>query len=178
MDFKIIIRESIYSVRAFNVQKVFLELPNKKQRYFDLVDHNDSVTILPIDDQGYIYFVTQYRLGSQSQLLELPAGVMEDNELPEICAMREIQEEIGMAAENLKLLGDFYLVPGYSNEHMYTYLATGLFPSTLNPDADEFLDVSKIPVHQVLDMMKTGKIQDAKTLATLALALPHLTDSR
>ena len=107
MDFKIINRESIYSGRAFNVQKVFLELPNKKQRYFDLVDHNDSVTILPIDDQGYIYFVTQYRLGSQSQLLELPAGVMEDNELPEICAMREIQEEIGMAAENLKLLGDF-----------------------------------------------------------------------
>jgi ADP-ribose pyrophosphatase len=156
------------------VQKVFLELPNQKQRYYDLVDHNDSVTILPVDNNGDVYFVTQYRLGSQSQLLELPAGVIEDHEPPEVCAMREIQEEIGMAAESLQLLGDFYLVPGYSNEHMYTYLASGLYPSILKPDADEFLNISKIPYPQVLEMMRTGKIQDAKTLATLALAIPLL----
>ena len=70
MDFKILNRESVYQGRAFKVQKVFLELPNQKQRYFDLVDHNDSVTILPIDKNGDVYFVTQYRLGSESQLLE------------------------------------------------------------------------------------------------------------
>jgi len=79
-----------------------------------------------------------------------------------------------MAAENLKLLGDFYLVPGYCTEHMYTYLATGLFPSPLKPDADEFLQISKIPYQQVLEMMKSGNIQDVKTLATLALAFPIL----
>jgi ADP-ribose pyrophosphatase len=88
--------------------------------------------------------------------------------------MREIREEIGMAAENLQLLGDFFLVPGYCNEHMYTYLATGLYPSTLAPDADEFLNISKIPYLDVLKMMCSGKIQDAKTLATLALAFPML----
>ena len=174
MDFKILDRESVYQGRAFKVQKVFLELPNQKQRYYDLVDHNDSVTILPIDKNGDVYFVTQYRLGSQSQLLELPAGVVEDHELPEVCAMRELQEEIGMAAEDLQLLGDFFLVPGYCNEHMYTYLARGLYPSTLAQDADEFLKVSKIPYPQVLEMMRSGKIQDAKTLATLALAFPML----
>ena len=81
---------------------------------------------------------------------------------------------IGMAAESLQLSGDFYLVPGYSNEHMYTYLASGLYPSILKPDADEFLNISKIPYPQVLEMMRTGKIQDAKTLATLALAIPLL----
>lgn len=174
MDFKILNRESTYQSHAFNVQKVFLELPNQKQRYYDLVDHKDSVTVLPIDENGDVYFVTQYRLGAERQLLELPAGVMEDGELPEICAMREIKEEIGMAAENLKLLGDFYLVPGYCNEHMYTYLATGLFPSPLKPDADEFLQINKIPYQQVLEMMKSGNIQDVKTLATLALAFPIL----
>ena len=174
MDFKVLNRESVYQGRAFKVLKVFLELPNQKQRYYDLVDHNDSVTILPIDKNGDVYFVTQYRLGSESQLLELPAGVIEDNEPPHVCAMRELQEEIGMAAEKLELLGDFYLVPGYSNEHMYTYLAMGLFPSALNPDADEFLNISRIPYAQVLEMMRSGKIQDAKTLATLALALPIL----
>jgi len=174
MDFKILNRESTYQSHAFNVQKVFLELPNQKQRYYDLVDHKDSVTVLPIDENGDVYFVTQYRLGAERQLLELPAGVIEDGEPPEICAMREIQEEIGMAAENLKLLGDFYLVPGYCNEHMYTYLATGLFPSPLKPDADEFLQINKIPYQQVLEMMKSGNIQDVKTLATLALAFPIL----
>jgi len=174
MDFKILNRESTYQSHAFNVQKVFLELPNQKQRYYDLVDHKDSVTVLPIDENGDVYFVTQYRLGAERQLLELPAGVIEDGEPPEICAMREIKEEIGMAAENLKLLGDFYLVPGYCNEHMYTYLATGLFPSPLKPDADEFLQINKIPYQQVLEMMKSGNIQDVKTLATLALAFPIL----
>jgi len=174
MDFKILNRESTYQSHAFNVQKVFLELPNQKQRYYDLVDHKDSVTVLPIDENGDVYFVTQYRLGAERQLLELPAGVIEDGEPPEICAMREIQEEIGMAAENLKLLGDFYLVPGYCTEHMYTYLATGLFPSPLKPDADEFLQISKIPYQQVMEMMKSGNIQDVKTLATLALAFPIL----
>lgn len=174
MDFKILQRDKVYSGRAFEVEKVFLELPNQKQSYYDLVDHKNSITVLPIDSNEDVWFVRQYRLGSESQLLELPAGVIEDNEAPEICAMREIQEEIGMAARSLQFLGDFYLVPGYSNEHMYTYLATDLYPSNLQADADEFLNVVKIPYREVLAMMKTGKINDGKTLATLALAFPIL----
>lgn len=174
MDFKILRRDKMYSGRAFDIEKVFLELPNQKQSYYDLVDHKNSITVLPMDDQGNIWFVRQYRLGSESQLLELPAGVIEDSEAPETCAMREIQEEIGMAARSLKFLGDFYLVPGYSNEHMYTYLATDLFPSTLQADADEFLNIEKIPYKEVLSMMGLGKINDGKTLATLALAFPVL----
>ena len=173
MDFKILRRDTVYRGRAFDVEKVLLELPNQKQSYYDLVDHKNSVTILPIDEFGDVWFVTQYRLGSNGQLLELPAGVIEDQEAPEICAMRGIQEEIGMAAKNLVFLGDFYLAAGYSNEHMFTYLAKDLYPSVLNQDADEFLKVSKIPIKEVLEMMHKGKFQDAKTLATLALAL-HL----
>ena len=174
MNFKILKRDTVYSGRAFNVEKVFLELPNQKQRYYDLVAHNGSVTILPFDENGDVWFVSQYRIGSESQLLELPAGVLEESEAPEICAMREIQEEIGMAAKELVFLGDFFLAAGYSNEHMYTYLATGLFPSALDPDPDEFLNVKKIPYKEVLKMMRTGKIQDAKSLATIALAFPLL----
>jgi ADP-ribose pyrophosphatase len=174
MDFKILNREKVYSGRAFDVEKVLLELPDKRRSTYDLVDHKDSISVLPIDKNGDVWFVSQYRLGSESQLLELPAGVIEDNEAPEVCAMREIQEEIGMAAKNLQLLGDFFLVPGYSNEHMYTYLATDLFQSNLQPDIDEFLEVIKIPYKKVMEMMKLGKIKDGKTLATLALAFPLL----
>lgn len=174
MDFQILQRDKVYSGRAFEVEKVLLELPNKKQSYYDLVDHKDSISVLPIDKNGDVWFVRQYRLGSESQLLELPAGVIEDGEAPEICAMREIQEEIGMAAEKLTLLGDFYLVPGYSNEHMYTFLATDLYPSSLNPDSDEFLQVEKLAYHEVLEMVKNRSIKDGKTLATLALAFSIL----
>ena len=174
MDFKILQRDKAYSGRAFEVEKVLIELPNNKQSYYDLVDHKDSISVLPIDENGDVWFVRQYRLGSESQLLELPAGVIEDGEAPEICAMREIQEEIGMAAKNLTFLGDFYLVPGYCNEHMYTYLASGLYPSPLNPDIDEFLNIEKIPYHEVLEMVKNKSINDGKTLATFALAFPFL----
>jgi ADP-ribose pyrophosphatase len=173
MEFKILNKDTVYRGRAFDVEKVLLELPNQKQSYYDLVDHKNSVTILPIDEFGNVWFVTQFRLGSEGQLLELPAGVIEDQEAPEICAMREIQEEIGMAAKKLVFLGDFYLAAGYSNEHMFTYQAKDLYPSALNPDADEFIKVSKIPFKEVLEMLHKGKFKDAKTLATLALAL-HL----
>ena len=69
----------------------------------------DSVIIVPVDQDGNIWFVSQYRLGAQSQLLELPAGVLEEGEQPQSCADREIREEIGMSAGNLQLLGNFYL---------------------------------------------------------------------
>lgn len=174
MDFKILQRDKVYSGRAFEVEKVLVELPNNKQSYYDLIDHKDSISVLPIDKNGDVWFVRQYRLGSENQLLELPAGVIEVGEEPEICAMREIQEEIGMAAENLTFLGDFYLVPGYCNEHMYTYLATDLYPSPLNPDIDEFLNIERIPYREVLEMMKNKFINDGKTLATIALAFPLL----
>lgn len=174
MNFKILNRESVYKGRAFEVQKVYLQLPNNKKSYYDLVAHQDSVTIVPLDKDGNIWFVTQYRLGVDGQLLELPAGLLEDNEDPTGGALREIREEIGMASTNMKFLGDFYLAPGYSSEHMFIYLATDLFPSSLEQDSDEFIAVQKISIPDVLNMVQKGEIKDAKTLAALMLALPQL----
>ena len=174
MNFKILNRESVYQGRAFEVQKVYLQLPNNKKRYYDLVVHHDSVTIIPLGQDGNLWFVSQYRLGVEGQLLELPAGVLEDGEDPKGGALREIREEIGMSSNNLKFLGDFYLAPGYSSEHMFIYLATDLFPSSLDPDSDEFINVQKISIPDVLDLVHKGEIKDAKTLAALMLALPQL----
>lgn len=174
MKFEILNREKQYQGRAFAVQKVLMRLPNDKQRNYDLVDHNDSVTILPVDQQGNIWFVRQFRLGAEDQLLELPAGVLENGEDPLNCAARELREETGMGSEKLDFLGDFFLAPGYSNEHMYVYLATMLFPEALQADADEFLNVEKIPLGEVYEMAKKGQLKDAKTLATLLLAMPFL----
>lgn len=175
MDFTILNRETTYKSRAFNIQKVRLLLPNDKERDYDLVDHNDSVIIVPVDQDGNIWFVSQYRLGSQNQLLELPAGVMEDGEEPLGCAAREIREETGMSSSNLQLLGSFYLAAGYSNENMYAFLATGLQADALEPDSDEFLEIKRIPIPEVYRMAHSAEFHDSKTLAALFLAQSVLT---
>lgn len=174
MNFSIVQRETIYHGRAFGVEKVQMRLPDGSVRPYDLVQHSGSVTIVPLDSNGNLLFVRQYRIGVGEELLELPAGVLNDSEDPQTCAAREIREETGMAAANLELLGDFYLAPGYSSEHMYIFLASGLYPSPLEQDADEFLQLVAIPVSQALEMAQNGELRDAKSLAALMLAQKRL----
>jgi ADP-ribose pyrophosphatase len=121
-----------------------------------------------------MYFVRQYRSGPRDLLLELPAGVLDPNEEPQACALREVREEIGMAAGKMEAIGEVYLSPGYSTEYMYFYLATGLYSAPLEHDEDEFLDIEAIPVNQAYDMAEAGSLKDGKTLAALLLARPRL----
>ncbi len=104
------------------------------------------MVILPVDDQGNLFFVRQYRHAAGLDLLELPAGTLDEGEAPEACARREVREETGMAAGKMEHLGGFYLAPGYSTEYMHVYLATGLHSDPLEADADEFLTVEVIPL--------------------------------
>jgi ADP-ribose pyrophosphatase len=174
MNFQAMQSEKIYQGRAFGVERVQMRTPDGVVRPYDLVQHNGSVTIIPLDSQGNLYFVSQYRIGAGETLLELPAGVLEPNEDPKVCAAREVREETGMQAENLTLLGDFYLAPGYSSEHMYVFLATGLSANPLAHDVDEFLQVQIIPAADALKLAQSGQIRDAKTIASLFLAFDHL----
>lgn len=174
MKFNILNRENVYQGKAFDVQKVHMQLPTGKHKYYDLVEHADSVSILPIDAEGNILFVSQYRLGADQELLELPAGLIDEGEDPLSAAQREIREETGYACKNMRLLGDFYLAAGYSSEHMFAYLAPELELSYLEPDTDEFITVKKIAIKEAINMVQAGDIQDAKTIATFMLALPHL----
>jgi ADP-ribose pyrophosphatase len=165
--------EKIYQGRAFDVEAHTFRLPNGRQQTYDLVSHRGSVTVVPLDPQGRILFVRQYRLGSASELLELPAG-LNDGEDPADCAAREIREETGMAAGKLLELGSFYLAPGYSSEFMHIFLALDLYPAPLQADEDEFLQVSAIPADEAYAMARRGEIHDGKTLAALLLAEKHL----
>lgn len=176
MSFTIINRKKQYHGHAFDVSKIRIRLPDLRERTYDLVEHGDSVTILPIDSKGNIYFVNQHRVGANKIILELPAGVLDEGEDPLECAKREIREEIGMAAQNFRELGGFYLAPGYADEFMTVYLATGLYESPLDPDEDEFLDIVILPTAEVYQKAIAGKFQDGKTLAALLLAMPFLED--
>ena len=158
----------------FTVKRVDLSLPDGKPRVLDLIEIQNAVTILPLDNEGYIHFVKQYRIGARSEMLELPAGKIEDDEDPLQTAQRELREEIGMSASSWRALGNFYLSPGYASEYMYGFLAQGLVPDPLAPDADEFLNIIKVSLPDALSMVRRGEIQDSKTLAVLMLAHPLL----
>ncbi len=176
MEHKIKKRDVEYSGKAFKVEKVTVTLPDGREGRYDLVAHIGSVTILPLDEEGYIHFVKQYRIGAEQVLLELPAGTLNPGEDPLTCAKREIREETGMGATEFIPLGDMFLAPGYASEHMFLYLAKGLFPSKAQGDEDEFIEVEKILVKKAFEMATANGINDSKTLATMLLARPHLVD--
>lgn len=174
MAFEVMHTETTFRGKAFDVRQDQITLPDGNRAKLDIVVHNKSVSMIPVDADGQVWFIRQYRHPAQKELLELPAGVMESGEQPEVSAAREIREEIGMAAGQLRKLGTFYLAPGYSTELMHVYLATGLREDPLQPDRDEFIRIQKVSVAQAYQMAKSGEIQDAKTLAALLLARPVL----
>lgn len=174
MKFKILSSEIITHGRIFEVRRDQVRYPDGRVTDYDIIIHAGAVTIVPINDKGEIWFVRQYRHAIGETLLELPAGTLEEGELPEVCANRELREEIGYAAGNLRPLGAFFLAPGYSSEYMHIYLATQLIHDPLKPDADEFLQVETLPIANVLNMIENDEFKDAKTIAALSLARPYL----
>jgi len=174
MAFELVKSEIVYPGRAFTIRRDTMRLPDGREARLDIVEHIGSVVILPLDENGNILFVRQYRHAAGQELLELPAGTLDEDEEPVACAHREIREETGMAAGRLESLGGFYLAPGYSTEYMHVYLATALQYAPLEADADEFLSVERVPVTEVLAMCERGEIPDAKSLAAFLLARKHL----
>lgn len=174
MKFELLKSENTYEGRAFNVRRDHLLTPHGKTVKYDIIEHTGSVSIVPVDDEGQMYFVRQFRHAAQVELLELPAGTLEAGELPEKAAAREIREETGMAASHLQEIGSFYLAPGYSTELMHVFLATGLTHDPLEPDADEYLSVERMGVNEAYQLAEDGHMQDAKSLAALLLAKKYL----
>ncbi|MBP1702124.1 MAG: putative ADP-ribose pyrophosphatase [Chloroflexi bacterium] len=170
MTFEIIDQEMVYKGKAFDVRREKIRTPQGAIVLLDIVDHRGAVTMIPVDQEGRIIFVRQYRHPAGKFLLELPAGVMEVGELPENSAQREVREETGMAAEKLVKVGEFYLAPGYSTEYMHVFLATQLYPAPLPGDIDEVLSLERVPIREAYRLAMEGEIQDAKSLAALFLA--------
>ncbi len=169
MAFETIRTEKMYHGKAFDVRRDQVKLADDCTVQLDIVEHAGAVTIIPIDQHGRVWFVRQYRHAAVRQLLELPAGTLEPGEAPEVCARRELQEEIGMSAEQIEKVGEFFLAPGYSTEYMFMFMARGLYSDPLPGDEDEFISIEKIPLENIRALVKTGYIQDAKTLAGLFL---------
>ncbi|HSO26858.1 MAG TPA: NUDIX hydrolase [Anaerolineales bacterium] len=163
-----------FAGRAFDVRQDKIRLPGGQTTQIDIVEHVDSVGVIPLDAQGLIWFVRQYRHPAERNLLELPAGTLNGEEAPQAAALRETREEIGMAAASLEEIGVFYLAPGYSTELMHVFLARELSPDPLPQDEDELLTIEKYTAAEAFNLAARGEIMDAKSLAALLLAYPLL----
>jgi ADP-ribose pyrophosphatase len=172
--FVVINSEIGYRGRLFDVRRDLVQLPDGQTTQLDIVTHNGAVTIVPVDDDGRIWFVRQYRHAIERELLELPAGTLEAGEAPELAAQRETREEIGMAVETLENIGTFFMAPGYSTEMMHVFLGSGLQSAPLEGDADEFLTVEQLTIEEVYARVSAGRLFDGKTLAALHMARPRL----
>ncbi len=149
---------------------VVLTLQTVDGRTRELIRHPGSVSILPVDGDE-IYLIREYRFTVGDFLWEIPAGTLEENESPEECAARELEEETGLRAGRIEKMFEAYLVPGYGTEKMHFFLATELTEGKPNPEPSERIEVHKLKISEVLDMIRRNEIVDAKTIASILFYL-------
>ncbi|NLY18905.1 MAG: NUDIX hydrolase [Clostridiaceae bacterium] len=162
--------ERKYTGNIINVSRLTVELPNGKVATRDVVSHPGAAVVVPITDDGMLLMVTQYRKPCDMISLELPAGKLDDGEDPEVCAKRELLEETGYLAGNMVKALNIHSTPGFSDELLHMYVATNLIKSEACPDEDEFITCSKHSIPDLINMIKEGKITDAKTIVGIFLA--------
>ena len=172
MDYteKTLSREEIYKGRVVELHNDRILLPDGRESTREVMEHPGGVTVIPVDEQGMVTCVRQYRYPMGRHLLEVPAGKLEKDEDPLECAVRELSEETGLTAEKFIDLGRIYPSPGYSAEILYIYLALGLHPGEMHPDEGEFLDVEQYPLSALAEMVMRGELCDAKTVAAVLKA--------
>jgi len=149
--------------KSFSFYHDRVKLPNGKESERNIVKHPGAVSIIAVQDDE-IVLIKQYRYATGKYLLEIPAGTLEKNEDPYQCAVRELQEETGFAASSWNRLFQCYMVPGYSDEILYFYLAEGLTYIGNRPDEDEDISIQRYGFEEVLSMIESNEIEDAKTI--------------
>lgn len=160
-------KNRIYTGKAVNFCKDDIVLPNGNKAVREYIDHPGAVAIVPFINKTDIIMVKQYRYPVDKITYEIPAGKLDKKESLLKCAKRELKEETGYSTKNIKKLISFYPSTAFSNEELIIYTAKDLVPGKQNPDEDEFIQNAVVPFKQALQMIKNGRIKDAKTVIAL-----------
>ena len=146
-------------------------LPDGRHAFWDIVHHNGAVCVVPIDNDGNVILVRQYRYPMEKVTLEIPAGKLDTPDEDRLeAAKRELREETGAVAENIICLGDFYGSPAFVDEKITMYAASGLSFGETELDDGEFLTTVKMPLSDAVELVMDGKIEDVKTQAAILRA--------
>jgi ADP-ribose pyrophosphatase len=160
----------IYRGRTFNVDVDRVRLPNGREVEMELVHHRGAAAVVPVLDDGTVLLVRQYRYATGGWLLEIPAGKLDNGESPETCAGREAEEEVGYRPTKLEPLGWIWSSPGFADEKIWLFLATGLEETRQGLEEDEVLQIERMPFQEAVDRAVRGEIHDAKSAVALLRA--------
>lgn len=159
--------KTVYDGRILKLRLDDVLLSDGTHSKREYVEHRGGAAALPVDDDGYVYLVEQFRYPYREVTAEIPAGKLEKDEDPMLAAARELEEETGLKAEEISPCGVIYPSPGYTNEKLYIYVAKGLSYVGEHPDRDEFLHVVRMPFSAALQHVLRGEIRDGKTCFAL-----------
>jgi len=164
----------IYDGRAVRLRVDTVRLPGGRETSREIVEHSECVAVVAVDADENVLLVKQYRKPIEKELLEIPAGGIDAGEEPAAAVRREMQEETGYLPRKVERLGGFYSTPGYCTEYLHLYLATDLAPSQLHAEDTESISVVPVPLRQVQQLIASGGICDAKSIAGLLAYLEYL----
>ena len=164
---KTIKSEIVYKGKIIDVVNDVIELEDGRHAIREVVQHIGAAAIIPVDSEGNIIFVKQYRHPALDYVLEIPAGTFEKGEDPFICAKRELEEETGYGSDEISFVFKFYSAIGFCTEILHIYLAENLYEGKMNLDEDEFIEIEKYSLDEAIKMIFNGSIVDSKTIAAV-----------
>lgn len=165
----------VYSGRVLNLDIDRVRFPDGSEGELEMIRHSGASAVIPVlsDPSGedpQLLLMRQYRYAAERYLYEIPAGRLDPGESPLECAIRELREETGCTAERVEPLTSIYTTPGFTDERIHLFMATGLSMGESQREADEFIEVVSFPMSEVLAMVERGDIVDAKTLVAILFA--------
>lgn len=171
MDFKLIESKTLFKGKVFDLKVDTIEYNSSGNKGIrEVAVHPGGAVVIPLTDEGKIIFVKQFRYPLQKWILELPAGKLDKDEDPAVCAERELTEETGFKAGSLLKLGKIYTTPGFCNEVLHIFLAKNLSPGEHNREEGEIgMQVIEFTLTEIDELIRTGKILDAKTICAIAM---------
>lgn len=167
MEEKILSTENIFDGRIVHLKVHDVRLPDGSTSKREIIHHQGAVAIVAIDEEDYVLLVKQYRIGAGQVLYEIPAGVLEPNEIPEEAIIREMREETQYRPYKVERMGGIYMTPGYTTEYIHLFYAEGYTHDPLEQDADEFVECIRVKFDDALTMIDTDEIIEAKTITAL-----------
>lgn len=173
-DGKTLEQRQIYKGKVVDLSVEKVELPNGGVTELEVIRHPGAAAMVPLTADGQVLMVRQYRHATSGWLLEVPAGKLDPGEAPEVCAARELEEEVGYGPGELTSLGWIWTTPGFTDEKIWLYLARDLAAGQQALEGDEVLSVEIVPLDEAIAKVHTGEICDGKSICALLRAAAYL----